>query len=528
MSRAWLFVTAALMALAPAPALAEWKEATSTNFKVYSEGSEEQLRDFATKLEKFNYVLRFYHTVTAPPSRIKLKVYLLPSIPAVGKMIGNEGVAGYYISDARGLMLVGTRNGDDGRSSDIRTARQDVEFDSESILLHEYAHHFMFQYFPATYPTWYSEGFAELWGATRFLPNNVVEVGRPANYRFGSFSSNRWLPVAKLLTAQSYRDVPEIDLLYAEGWLLVRLAFEKRERSKQLQTYLTAINAGGTYEQAMKQAFGDVESLNSELYQYAGRSRFNVLQLPFKPIPVGDMTVRAVSPAEDALMSYSIRLGQGIQQSEAAEFAGKVRGIAARFPSDTHALNVLAEAERLAGNRDSAHAALDKLLAIAPNDPRGLMQKGIVTAAGLKAAASTDKKSWDAARAYLVRAAKNAPNDPLILAAFHETYQSQGVLPPESAQNALYEAMEFAPSDKDLRYRVAADFEQRDMIEEAIAIIRPLALTLPSRDSAKQKREREKLEDKSREAGKEKRETARDMFVRLQKKLAERKGAKAA
>jgi tetratricopeptide (TPR) repeat protein len=402
-----------------------------------------------------------------------------------------------------------------------------VEFDSESILLHEYAHHFMFQYFPATYPTWYSEGFAELWGATRFLPNNVVEVGRPASYRFGSFALNRWLPVAKLLTAQSYRDVPEIDLLYAQGWLLVRLAFEKPERSRQLQTYLTAINAGGTYEQAMKQAFGDVEGLNSELYQYAGRSRFNVLQLPFKPIPVGNMTVRSVSPAEDALMTYSIRLGQGIRQTEAAEFAGKVRAVAARFPSDTHTLNVLAEAERLAGNRDAANAALDKLLGIAPNDPRGLMQKGLVTVAGLKASASTDKKAWDAARAYLVRASKIAPKDPLILTAFHDSYISQGVLPPDAAQNALYDAMELAPSDDDLRYRVAADFEQRGMIEEAVAIIRPLALTLPSKESEKQKRQREKLEDKYREAGREKRETAREMFVRLQKKLAERKGAKA-
>jgi tetratricopeptide (TPR) repeat protein len=528
MVRKWLVLAAALIGSASAAAHAEWKQATSTNFQVYSEGSEEQLRDFAAKLEKFNYVLRVYHGVTAPPSPIKLKVYLLPSIDAVGKMIGSEGVAGYYISDARGLMLVGTRAQTSRRSSDVRSARQEVDIDSESILLHEYAHHFMYQYFPATYPTWYSEGFAEFWGATRFLPGNVVEVGRPANYRFGSFVLNRWLPVSKLLTAQSYRDVPELDLLYAEGWLLVRLAFEKRERSRQLQAYLKAINGGASYEQAMKQAFGDVDSLNSELYEYAGRSRFNVLSLPFKPIPVGEMTVRQVSPAEDALMAYSIRLGQGIRQSDAAEFAGKVRGIAARFPSDPHALGVLAEAERLAGNRDAANAAADRLLAVAPDDPRGLLQKALVTLAGLKAAGSTDAKAWGEARAYLVRAAKIAPQDPLILAAYHESYRSQGVLPPEAAQNALYSAMELAPSDDDLRYRVAADFEQRDMLEEAVAIIRPLALTLPHKESAKEKRERERREDKYREAGREKRETAREMFDRLQKKLADRKGAKAA
>jgi tetratricopeptide (TPR) repeat protein len=523
MSRKWTLLIAALIGLTPAAAQAEWKEASSTNFQVYSEGSEEQLREFAAKLEKFNYVLRAYHRVTAPPSPIKLKVYLLPSIAAVGRMIGSDGVAGYYISDARGLMMVGTRAGAGNRSSDVRTSRLDVEFDSESILLHEYAHHFMYQYFPATYPTWYSEGFAEFWGATRFLPDNVVEVGRPVNYRFGSFFLNRWLPAAKLLTAQSYSDVPEVDLLYAQGWLLVRLAFEKRERSQQLQAYLKAVNGGATYQQAMNQAFRDVDRLNSELYEYAGQAKFNVLRLPFKPIPVGDMTVRPVSPAEDALMTHSIRLGQGIRRTDAAEFAGKVRGVAARFPNDPHALNILAEAERLAGNGDAANAAVDRLLAIAPNNARGLMQKGILAAAALKAAGSTDNKAWEQARAHLIRASKAAPRDPLILAAFHETYRMQNVLPPEDAQNALYEAMELAPSDDDLRYRVAADFEQRGMIEEAVAIIRPLAFTLPHKESEKQKREREKLEDKYREAGREKRENAREMFDRLQKKLAERK-----
>lgn len=522
-----LFSIGLLALLASAPARAEWREATSTNFQVYSEGSEEQLRAFAAKLEKFNYVLRAYHNVTAPPSPIKLKVYLLPSIAAVGRMIGSEGVAGYYIADARGLMMVGTRARSGAGSNDVRTAQQDVELDAESILLHEYSHHFMFQYFPATYPTWYSEGFAEFWGATRFLDGNVVEVGRPVNYRFGSFFANRWLPAAKLLTAQSYSDVPEVDLLYAQGWLLVRLAFEKRERSRQLQAYLQAINAGGTYEEAMNKAFGDVAGLNSELFDYAGRARFNVLRLPFKPIPTGPLTVRRVSPAEDALMAYSIRLGQGVAQRDAADFAARVRGVAARFPADAHALALLAEAERLAGNRDAADAALDRLLAAAPNDARGLREKGLVAMAALKAAGSSDAKAWERARAWLVRAGKAAPDDPLTLAAYHESYRGQGLLAPGPAQNALYRAMELAPSDDELRYRVAADFEQRGMLEEALAIIRPLALTLPPKESAKQKREREKQEDKYRQAGREKRESARDMFLRLQKKLAEKKAARA-
>ena len=518
---AWL----ALLLGLPSPGRAEWKEATSANFVVYSEGSEAQLREFAAKLEKFNHVLRTYHGVTAPPSAIKLKVYLFPSIAAVGKMAGGDGIAGYYISRARGLMMVGTRDRGKASSSDARSATLEAGIDAESILLHEYAHHFMFQYFPATYPTWYSEGFAEFWGSSDFLANDVVEIGLPANYRFNSFLFNRWLPLRQLLTAQSYADVPELDLLYAEGWLLVRAAFDDPVRRRQLQAYLNAINGGATYEQAMNSAFGDVSALDNELHAYARKGRFSVLRLPFRKIDVGPIAVRSVTAAEDSMMELAIELGQGILKREAAEFAGKVRSAAGRFPDDPHALALLSEAERLAGKSDAAAAAADRLLAVAPNDPRGLLQRGLAEMERLKAASSKDAKAWNAARQYFVRASRGAPKDPLILEAYYDSYARQGVLPPDDAQGALYTAMELAPSDSDLRYKVAADFEQRAMLEEAIAIIRPVAYVLPHRkgESAKEKKRREEREEKYRGAGEQKRETAREMLQRLERKLAEKR-----
>ena len=513
---AWL----ALLACLPAAARAEWKEATTNNFIVYSEGGEAQLREFAAKLEKFNYVLRAYHSVTAPPSPIRLKVYLFPNVAAVGKMAGGDGVAGYYISRARGLMMVGSRNRPQG-AVNPRNGPDYVDIDSESILLHEYTHHFMYQYFPATYPTWYSEGFAEFWGATNILEGDVVEVGQPVNYRYGSFQMNRWLPLRKLLTAQSYADVPDLDLLYAEGWLLVRSAFDDARQRRQLQAYLKAINGGASYEQAMKDSFEDVDALNDRLYDYAGKSRFQVLRLPFKKIETGPIAVRTVSPAENAMMELSIELAQGILKREATEFAGKVRGAARRFPDDPFALALLSEAERLAGNRDAAAAAADRILAAAPNDPRGLLQKALAEMDRLKAASSKDAKAWNAARQYLVRASKAAPNDPLVLEAYYDSYAGQGVLPPEQAQAVLYKAHELAPSDSDLRYKVALDFERRDMIPEAVAIIRPVAYVLPHRngESAKEKKRREEREEKYRAAGEVKRETAREMLTRLEGKL---------
>jgi hypothetical protein len=512
------------MLLAPSAGQAAWHEAKTANFIVYSDGSERDAREFAEKLERFHYVLRLYHGLEAPPPPNRLRVFLVPTLAAVGNLAGGSGVAGYYVGDARAQLLVGTRNRG-SRSNDIRTRRDETEIDPESILLHEYSHHFMFQYFPATYPTWYQEGFAEFWGATRFLPDNVVEVGRPVNYRYQSLQGGRWLPASQLLAAQSYADVPDLDLLYAEGWLLVRYTFENRERHRQLQRYLALINAGKPYAEAAAEAFGDLQRLNSELFTFAGRTRFNVLQLPFRELPAGEVTTRTLRPAEQALIEYEIRLAQGsISNREIAGFAGDVRRIAARFPDDPFALGLLTETERLARNRDAAEAAAQRWAAAAPNDGRALMNQGLLRIDGLRASGSTDGAAWSAARQLLTRANQLTPNDPLILEAFYDSFPAASGLPPEAAQNALYTAMELAPDDEGLRHKVANDFERRNMIPEAIAIIRPLAYRLPTREdeSAGERRRREAREDRERQAGQTRRENAREMLARLEARAGSR------
>ena len=114
-----------------------------------------------------------------------------------------------------------------------------------------------------------------------------------------------------------------------------------------------------------------------------------------------------------------------------------------------------------------------------------------------------------------------------MLEAFYDSHAALGPVPPEPAQAALYRAMELAPSDDDLRYKVAADFEKRGMIEEAIAIIRPDAYRLPHRknEGEKEKKRREEREEKYRGAGQTKRETAREMLIRLERLLAAKKKA---
>ena len=515
-------------------ARAEWHEARSRNFIVYSEGSARDAQEFAAKLERFHFVLRTVHRVTAPPPVNPLRVFLLKDAGDVGAIYGAPGssIGGYYVPDARALMMIGTRSRASQRSQDIRTAREEAFTDTETILLHEYAHHFMFQYFPAAYPAWYREGFAEFWGATRLLPNDVVDVGLPANERFSTFSALGWLPLERLLTGYDHRDISGTDvfLLYAEGWLLMRYVFEKPERRRQLDRYLALINRGSSFTDAAREAFPDLDRFNSELYDYAGTSRFNYVRLPFRTIDVGPIELRTPSPAEQALMRAEIRMSQGVPNRVVADFTRDVRGTAARFPSDPFALRALAEAEYLAGNHEAAIAAADRLLAVEPNHARGMVIKGRAQIAALRIASSTDNAAWDAVRRLFERAQRAAPNDPVVLEAVYDGYALQGVLPPDEAQNALYTAMELAPSDGELRYKLARDFEQRDMIADAIAIIRPEALASRHHDneSDRERRKREREEERWRAAGRERRETAREMLTRLEEKLAQAQPARPA
>lgn len=513
---------------------AEWHEARSRNFIVYSEGSARDAVAFAAKLERFHFALRTVHRVTAPPRVNPLRVFLLSNANDVATVAGAPGapIAGYYVPDARALMMIGTRSRASPRSHDIRAAREEASVSVESVLLHEYAHHFMFQYFPAAYPAWYREGFAEFWGATRLLPNDVVDVGLPANDRFSTFRALGWLPLQRLLTAYDHRDISGTDvfLLYVEGWLLMRYVFEKPERRRQLDHYLALINRGSRFADAAREAFPDLERFNSELYDYAGTGRFNYVRLPFRTIDVGPIQLRTPGPAEQALMRAEIRMSQGVPNRVVAEFARDVRGTASRFPSDPFALRALAEAEYLAGNHAAAVAAADRLLAIEPNHARAMVIKGRAQIAGLRAANSTDNAAWQGVRRLIERAQQAAPNDPVVLEAVYDGYALQGVLPPDEAQNALYTAVELAPSDGELRYKLVRDFEQRDMIADAIAIIRPEALASRHHDneSDRERRKREREEERWRAAGRERRETAREMLTRLEEKQAQAQPAQPA
>ena len=362
-------------------------------------------------------------------------------------------------------MLVGTRS----RASLTRRRA----LDPESILLHEYTHHFMFQYFPATYPTWYSEGYRRVLGRDP-VPRQRRRRGRRSRPSTASrpSRSSAGCRLSACCASHNYSEAPgeNVFLLYAEGWLLVRYMFEHPERQRQLEEYLSADQRRRQpTTQAVRQAFPDIGRFNDELYNYAGAARYNVVRLPFRTIDIGQIMVRTLrsgrAGADRRTRSGSAR---ATRSARPTQFAADVAGGRRRFPDDPFAIRMVMEGavsgrQQLRGGRRAA----DRLLRSQPEQcPRAGHQGAGPDRRACGPRSSTDRAAWDAAAPTICpRASTRAPtrsdrrSKPITTA-----HAAQGVLPPDDAQNALYDAHELAPSDAELRYKLALDFEQRGMI----------------------------------------------------------------
>jgi len=166
-----LFLSFVLMFTA-VPARAEWWEARTDHFIIYSKSSAADAKAFAESLERYDESLRSLHVIKPDPhlsdSR-RVKIYRSGAIVDISVLAGDSesGVAGFYVPRMEPVAFVPARE----------AVGSHVELDALTILFHEYYHHFMFRYFAGAYPSWYIEGIAELHSTLKFLPNGAFHIG---------------------------------------------------------------------------------------------------------------------------------------------------------------------------------------------------------------------------------------------------------------------------------------------------------------------------------------------------------------
>ena len=487
--RKFISSLAGVSALAVAtPAMADWKTVETENFVYYSEGKTEDIKQNAVRLEMFDRLVRALTNNQREGTASKLRIFELKDIDTLQRLSGAYGAGGYYTNNDMGPYVVVFR--EDVRSSGtmFKTNQNSVRWGPE-VRQHEYLHHYMYQFFNANYPSWYSEGFAEYYGTMAFPEENVVEIGHAPYGRMNAIKRGGWLPAEELLTARSYGEVSNLGALYAQGWLLTHMAARNPERGKQLADYLNRLVAGEDYGDAARAAFGDLDKLDKELKQHS--KDIQAVRLSLKPMDVGAVEVTEMSEFESDMFNYIMRVNVGIRDNDIGRIRSHVREVRQANPTNLLGLEAQARLALRAEDYDDVLTQAEAFLAQDPNSAMGKMFKGVALV--MKVDKNAPANAYDEGRDLLAQAANADPSNPEPLIYFYRSYLLGDGIPPADAQNALMRAHQLLPGHRQLRMYAARDFEWRGMIDEAIFMVNPLAFGSFDGDERAQRRRDEAI-----------------------------------
>lgn len=352
------------------PARAAWYRAETPAFIVYGQASASQVMAVTAQLAAFDQLLRQLTGTGAYAARARVSIYLVSDAGAFERLLGRGGPAfdGFYTATPNAIAaFVDT--------SDAAHATR-----AQTVLFHEYAHHFLFAQQHGSYPAWYIEGLASYWETARFSKNKA---------RYGDYDAKRarvmmlaqWMPMARVLGAD-WSSLPgyETPLFYAQSWIAVHYFASDPARALALAHYLAAVAAGVPSGAAFGQAFGyPVERLDKILIDYVMGRALVPTEIAFVPTTL-EVRVARLEPVADALLMPEAMLDIGAAPDAAAALLDSIRMIAARNPEDRTAQIVLATAEiRLGGSpsvRAQGRARVESLLLASPDNVPLLMLLG--------------------------------------------------------------------------------------------------------------------------------------------------------
>ncbi|WP_342251110.1 hypothetical protein [Sphingomonas sp. OTU376] len=453
----------AVSLLAPAMANATWLDARTDHFVLTVDASEEDARAFALRLEQFDHALQLLYGVTDTPDRRSrpIHVYALPQQLFAETCRCGLTVA-YYSPRATGSFILTQYVPKVDQKSQIGG------WSTQTLLRHEYSHHFMYSNFPLAYPFWYSEGFAEFNANASFEKDGSLIIGYPANYRAEGLR-NGGLGMKQLFEPDTYGYPDDMDLLYGRGWLLTNYLMLGPQRKGQLASYLAAMNKGARSYAAAQQAFGNLDTLRDELESYRKGTLAAPLRIPPPAAPL-NVTITPYSPGAAEILPSYLLIKDGIARNYRLGTAMTAAKIASRYPDDAVVQTQLAEIEQYAGRLDRADAAADRALAIQPNGIDALVRKGMIASERAASVKPADAKAWSTARSWFLKANRADPNAVMPLYLYYSSFVAAKEKPSAGAVNALLRAAVLAPESRDIRHAAA----RQKLIERDAATARDL------------------------------------------------------
>jgi hypothetical protein len=454
----------ALVMAGATPAQAEWRRAESPNFVLYGNLSESSLRARILLLEDFDKLLRTLTSSDEPANLNKLHIYITDgpdSLRSIREL--PPGAAGFYAVSTAGIAAFV-----DGRE----------EGKGNTILFHEYVHHFMRANSSNTWPTWYSEGFAEYFATVR-IGSRRIDIGNFDAGRTGSLEAMEWLPLERVLGhGISGLTREQIQQYYAQAWLLTHYLYSTPERQQLLRRLLAAQRRTADAAAALQLAGGPtLAELTAELRRYfrAGSIQYRQMERASNATPP-PVTVTVLPPSAGDLILVEGALRIGIPEENRQPTLERVRAVAAHYPGDPLAARVLAHLELLYGDPAAADRLLDPLLQAQPDNGELLYLKGLRwwTAAN----SEHPPENADAqARIWFERA--QAADDTHFQTLYRLAESRRGTDDYVSAATGalLERAHMLAPQVPEITMNTAIMLMSLHRYDEAIRMLRPLALS---------------------------------------------------
>lgn len=462
-------------------AKADWFKASSDNFVIYSDQSENSVRNFSDRLERYHSALLFMNGAepykVSPSNRVT--IFVLKDINAVKKLYGNKRsqVAGFYNSRAGGSVAFIPRV--------KKGVGSDLSF-SEIVFLHEYAHHFQLSNKNIALPRWYTEGYAEFFASAAFKKDGSVSVGRPANHRvYELFGDVDRVPLQTLLDTETYSDNKKkntSDSFYGQSWQLFHYLTlagfdEAHPRKNHMRAYLNNIYIGQGPIEAATGAFGDLKILEKELKDHLRSRKVTAFNLPPNLLHrTGQITVTRMTEGAGKIMRYLQRSRRGVTREQAIEVLEDARKVAQEYSNDEFVAAAMAEAEFDAGNDKMALEYAAKALALNPANMDAHVQKiyALFRMASDNEDEATDIAHWNkVTRA--ISAANGYENDhPIPLIYFYKRYEARGRTPSKTAVSGLERVVTLAPYDKSLTFMLISQYMKDERFEDAKRLLLPL------------------------------------------------------
>ena len=484
MRSVFLWVFAALVLAAAAPASADWSRASSEHFVIYSEKDPDSLRQFAEKLERFDAAVRLVRGMSDLPPSLgnRVSIFELGSASDVQKLLDDRTgfVAGYYEGRASGSVAFVSRNNSRPREtstgSNIKESNA-FEIDDDTILLHEYSHHLMMQDLSTPYPEWLVEGFAEFMSTAEFESDGSVGIGLPAKHRYIGLLNWEQLPLTTLLSGDYDKiTVEQRESVYGQGWLLTHYLTFEPSRKGQLNSYVASLARGVAPLDAARQAFGDLGTLEHDVRAYLDRSKLDFVKISGNALKIEPIHVARLSKGASDAVPVLIQIKSDVPQNRREAVANKARSVESANPGDPFVETVLAEAELDAKNFTAAEAAADRAAKADPRSTDAMILKGRAIAGRAASEKGPSRHTlFEQARNIYIAANKLDSEDPEPLMDFYLAFVSEGIPPTTNAIAALHYASDLAPQDLGLRMNSAMAYINEGKLKDARATLTPVA-----------------------------------------------------